>query len=167
MAESIMRPYDGVSIDHQGDKMGLLQSLKMEDEKKDESKSVNGVEFGSKFEPDPEPGHPATSRRRTRKPAAQPAAGMSPTRIKALSREVGGQIAGLIDMTGTLWEMTGDTCCAPVVQEQSGPVGDALAACLARNPELLARMADVDFVTMILQIGALGKALQPIGTAIW
>lgn len=145
--------------------MGLLSTLKMEDENSDEKTT----ELAPKFEPDPEPGQSPSSRRR---PAARrkalPAGGtMSTAAVKKMSRDVAGQLAGLIDMTGTLWELSGDKCCAPIVQEQAKPVGDALAACLERNPALLARMVDVDFVTMIIQIGAVGKALKPIGEAVW
>lgn len=142
--------------------MGILTSTKMEPEIVEET----GTEFELKFQPDPEPGERPATRGRPRGPA-KPTSDLTSTQVKRLSKEVGEQLAGLIDMGGTLWEMAGDECCAPIIQDESKPIGEAIAACLARNPKLLARFADVDFVTWTLQLGALGKALKPVAAAIW
>lgn len=142
--------------------MGILTSTKTEPEITEEI----GTEFELKFEQDPEPGERPAARGRPRGPAKR-TTDLTAPQVKRLSKEVGEQLAGLIDMGGTLWEMAGDECCAPIVQEESKPIGEAIAACLARNPKLLARFSDVDFVTWTLQIGALGKALKPVAAAIW
>ena len=143
--------------------MGLLESLKFGSETDPEMDE----ESGQTLPQDPEPGQ-APSRRRTRTPRRAPdPSGMTSAQVNKLAKTVGADLAGLLDLGGTVWEMAGDTCCAPVLQEQSKPIGDALAACLARNPRLLAKFSDVDFVAMTLQFGMLGKALQPVVKAVW
>lgn len=143
--------------------MGLLESLKFGSENDTELEE----ESGQTLPQDPEPGQ-APARRRGR-PPRRPAdpGGMTTAQVNKLSKSVGADLAGLLDLGGTVWEMAGDKCCAPVLQDQSKPIGDAMAACLARNPRLLARMSDVDFVTMTLQFGMLAKALQPVVKAVW
>lgn len=84
-----------------------------------------------------------------------------------MSKSVAEDLAGLFDLGGTLWEFAGDECCAPILQEQSKPLGDAIAACLARNPRLLAKFVDLDVVSLTVLVGAIGKALKPVAVAVW
>lgn len=143
--------------------MGLLESIEIESEIGDKIPDTIPEEFLR----DPEPGErPTRGRGRPRKTAAAPAE-PSKTQVTRLTKSVAADLAGLFDLGGTMWELAGDTCCAPVLQEQAKPMGDAIAACLARNPRLLAKLVDLEFVSLTVLIGALGKAVKPVVEAIY
>jgi len=139
--------------------MALLDSLEIEVE----NPSENPIEFTADPEPGERPARRRSGRARTPAPAGEP----SKTQLTKMTKEVAADLAGLFDLGGTLWEVAGDECCAPILQQQAKPMGDAIAACLARNPKLLARFTDLDVVSMTVLVGAIGKAVKPVGMAIW
>lgn len=119
------------------------------------------------FDADPAPDE-RPKRRAPRKPrtvAAKPA----PPRAKttaALSKQVGADLASMLSMTSVVWGIR-DQCCAPVLEQQAKPIGDALAAILARNPDLLAKFANAETGVFVMQCLALGQALLPLGQAVF
>lgn len=121
---------------------------------------------------DPEPGTRAP-RRKQKAPAQAPKA-TAPKRSTAprgkstasLAKEVGEDLATLIELTAAGWGMR-DACCAPVLAEQAQPLGEAVAAILARNPRLLAKFALIDSASVLVLWVTLARALQPVVSAIY
>lgn len=147
--------------------MGVLGTLEFESKTEAESEAKNGTELEFRFDQDPEPGERPAPRGRPAGRRNATARDMSAAQVKRLQKAVAEDIAGLLDLGGTLWEVSGDTCCAPTLQRDAPAIGDAIAGCLARNPKLLAKFSQVDFVTATIQFAALGKALKPLAESIW
>jgi hypothetical protein len=83
-----------------------------------------------------------------------------------MAREVGNDIATMLEMTSVVWGVR-DRCCAPVLGAQAKPIGQALAAILARNPDLLRKFAQAETGVFVMQCLALGQALLPVGQAVF
>ncbi len=142
--------------------MGLADKLNF----KLESKPENEPEIEQLFEHDPEPGTPPRRRNATKEAVKSAPVRRTSTSNTKLAKEVGEDLTSLLEMTAVMWGMT-DQCCAPVLEEQAKPIATSLAAILAKNPRLLQKFAQADFVSTTVQIAALGKALYPIGKAIY
>lgn len=133
--------------------MALLDKLEMAEEIPEE------------FDQDPKPDEkPKRRQRRPRTPAPKVAAPRQKT-VAAMAKDVGNDIATMLEMTSVVWGVR-DQCCAPVLAEQSKDIGHALAAILARNPELLRRFAQAETGVFVMQCLALGQALLPVGKVI-
>lgn len=123
-------------------------------------------EIPEEIDPDPAPDQAAPKRRarRTRTPApkvTRPAA----KSVNTMAKEVGNDIATMLEMTSVVWGMR-DQCCAPVLEQQAKPIGQALAQILARNPDLLRKFAQAETGVFVMQCLALGQALLPVGQAV-
>lgn len=124
-------------------------------------------EVAEELDSDPAPDQ-RPKRRATRKPrtvAAKP----PPARAKpvaTMAKQVGNDIASMLQMTSVVWGIR-DECCAPVLEQQAKPIGEALAAILARNPDLLAKFANAETGVFVMQCLALGQALLPLGQAVF
>ncbi len=117
---------------------------------------------------DPDPAPDETPKRRRRSPTRQAAPKQRAAPVKTVDRmakEVGNDLATMLDMTAAVWSVR-DQCCAPVLSAQSKDIGQALAAILARNPELLAKFANAETGVFVMQCLALGRALLPVGQAV-
>jgi hypothetical protein len=127
----------------------------------------SNLDIGEEIDADPAP-----DERPKRRPARKPrtvAAKAPATRAKPaaqLAKQVGNDIASMLSMTSVVWGIR-DQCCAPVLDQQAKPIGDALAAILARNPELLAKFANAETGVLVMQCLALGQALLPLGQAVF
>lgn len=141
--------------------MGLLDKLELRTKNDEESES----EFGTQFEQDPEPGE-APARRSTRKTAVKAAPRKATASVTKMAKEVAEDLASMLEMTAAVWGMS-DQCCAPVLEQQARPIADAFTSILARNPRLLAKFAETDMIAYTLQTAALGRALAPLGKAIY
>lgn len=136
--------------------MALLQKLRIAPEIEEQ--------IGDEFPQDPAPTERPAAR--GKKPAPRKvAAPRSPT-VAKLAKEVGEDLATMLGMTAAAWSLT-DQCCAPVLEEQAPDIAKALTAILARNPRLLAKLAQADTAILAMQVVALGKALLPVGQAIY
>ncbi len=140
--------------------MSLLDKLQM----RSESIPENDPELTQ----DPEPGEkPARGRRSPTKAKATPAAPRKATpAVSRMAKEVAEDLASLLEGTAAVWGMS-DQCCAPILEQQAKPIAEALTGILARNPRLLAKFADTDIVSYTLQAAALGRALLPVGKAVY
>lgn len=144
--------------------MGLLDNLKFQPDSNPEI----GQEIEPEFAQDPIPGEPRPAKRAAKK-AAAPAAGRRGAATGStakLAREVAEDLASLLQGTAAVWGLT-DQCCAPVLEQQAKPIADALVGILARNPRLLAKFADTDIAVFTVQSIALGRALLPVGKAVY
>jgi hypothetical protein len=141
--------------------MSLVEKLKMRTEIGPEIDE----EIGTVFEQDPAPGERPTRGRKTGGRAA-PATTRKPAGTAKLAREVAEDLATLLEGTAAVWGLQ-DQCCAPVLEQQAKPIADALVGILSRNPRLLAKFAATDLVSYTLQSVALGKALLPVGRAVY
>lgn len=145
--------------------MGLLDTLQIAPRKEEEFEE----EFGLEFDQDPAPSE-APAKRRSKTPAAAKKtaapARRGTTATKNLAKEVAEDLATLLEGTAAVWGLS-DQCCAPTLEAQARPIADALTAILARNPRLLAKFANTDIVAYSLQSVALGKALLPVGKAVY
>lgn len=125
------------------------------------------AEIDDEIDPDPHPDE-AAPKRRTRRPrtpapkVARPAA----KSVNTMAKEVGNDIATMLEMTAVVWGVR-DQCCAPVLEQQAKPIGQALANILARNPELLRKFAQAETGVFVMQCLTLGKALMPVGQAVF
>lgn len=149
--------------------MGLLDKLNFGPESETENDAQFAPQFAEQFATpfaqDPEPGtRPARGRKTTAK-AAPAGRKVAPGTAK-LAREVAEDFATLLEGTAAVWGLR-DQCCAPVLEQQAKPIADALVAILARNPRLLARFADTSIAAYTMQSVALGKALLPVGKAVY
>lgn len=118
-------------------------------------------------DPDPAPDE-RPKRRAPRKPrvtAAKPPRAAAKS-VNTMAKEVGNDIASMLQMTSVVWGIR-DECCAPVLEAQAKPIGQALAAILARNPDLLAKFANAETGVFVMQCLALGQALLPLGQAVF
>lgn len=113
----------------------------------------------------PTPGEPPPSRGKPLR-AVRPAPAASKTATTKLTKEVAADLATMIELVAVGWGLT-DECCAPVLEAQAKPTADAVTAILARNPRLLAKFAQADMAIMVMQWVALGRALLPVGQAIY
>lgn len=123
-------------------------------------------EIDEEIDADPPPDQPAPKRRarKPRTPAPKVAAPRQKT-VATMAKEVGNDIATMLEMTSVVWGLR-DQCCAPVLEQQAKPIGQALAAILARNPELLRKFANAETGVFVMQCLALGQALLPVGQAV-
>ncbi|MGH7743497.1 MAG: hypothetical protein ACREQ5_01565 [Candidatus Dormibacteria bacterium] len=113
----------------------------------------------------PTPGEPAPSRGKPLR-TSRPAPVASKTATAKLTKEVAADLATMIELVAVGWGLT-DECCAPVLEAQAKPTADAITAILARNPRLLTKFAQADMAVMVMQWLALGRALLPVGKAIY
>lgn len=144
--------------------MALLDGIQFVSESDAKSGTKLDQELPVEFTADPEPGE-RPRRGRPPKLNAVPAAKRPPTAAR-LAKDVAADLATLIAGTAAVWGLQ-DRCCAPILEDQAQPIADALVAVLSRNPRLLAKFANADIVSMTLQSVALGRALMPVGKAIW
>jgi hypothetical protein len=143
--------------------MSLLKRLQIVENSEPETETENGLQL----EQDPEPGEKARAARRPRTPSVTAAKPKPTTRTTAqLSKQVAEDLASLIEGGAAVWGLT-DECCAPTLEAQAKPIADALTGVLARNPRLLAAFASTDIVAYTLHTAALGRALAPVGKAIY
>lgn len=140
--------------------MALLDKLQF-DEKPDEE---TDEEIGYQFEADPPPGERAT--KPTRAKAAKPAPPKSSAALAKLAKEVAADLATVIEVSAAIWGMS-DDCCAPTLEAQARPIADALVGILSRNPRVLMALANSDMAVMGVQTIALGRALMPVGKAVY
>lgn len=124
-------------------------------------------DLGEEIDADPEPDEKPRRRRSTKARTPAPKVTRPATKsINVMAREVGNDLATMLEMTAVVWGVR-DHCCAPVLAEQSKPIGQALAAILARNPELLRKFANAETGVFVMQMLTLGRALLPVGQAIF
>ena len=135
--------------------MALLDRLEM------------GQEIGEEIDPDPVPDE-KPRRRATRKPRTPSPQVKRPVAktVNTMAKEVGNDLATMLEMTAVVWGIR-DQCCAPVLEAQAKPIGQALAQILARNPELLRKFAQAETGVFVMQCLALGQALLPVGQAVF
>ncbi len=137
--------------------MALLDKLEIVDEVEPE------------IDPDPQPDETPAQRRR--KPASKTSnrrgtVAKTPRSVSAMSKQVGNDIASMLEMTAVVWGVR-DQCCAPTLEAQAKPIGDALASILARNPDLLAKFANAETGLFVMQCLALGQAVLPVAKAVF
>ena len=106
----------------------------------------------AQYERDPQP-----SGRKQRKAYKKPESTL------VLTRRVGNELAGCIQMGAALWEFSGDHCCAPILDAQSKELGRAIAEILRRYPTLLERIGESELISLMMQATLLTKAIQPVG----
>lgn len=135
--------------------MGLLDKLEVVEEIPEE------------IDPDPAPDE-RPRRRPSRKPRTPAPKVATPARksVNTMAKEVGNDLASMLEMTSVVWGIR-DQCCAPVLEQQAKPIGTALANILARNPELLRKFAQAETGVFVMQCLALGQALLPVGQAVF
>src|SRR5580765_345124 len=139
--------------------MALLDKL--------ESVRETREEIAEEIDADPEPAQPAPKRRTRRaRPAAPKVTRPASKSINTMAKEVGNDLATMLEMTAVVWGVR-DQCCAPTLEAQAKPIGQALAQILARNPDLLRKFAQAETGVFVMQCIALGKALLPVGQAIF
>ena len=141
--------------------MGMLDGLTISKVNGPETDPDSGIEFARDPVPNERP-----PRKAGRKAAPVPAARKPVTSVARLSREVAEDLATLIEVGATAWGLT-DDCCAPVLEMQAKPIADALTSILARNPRVLMALAESDVAVLTIQVIALGKALTPVGKAVY
>lgn len=141
--------------------MALLDSLKIGAKTDDEFEE----EIGQQFAQDPEPGQ-ASGRGRKAPAARRVPAAPSKAATTKLAKDLAEDLAGLIELGAITWGMS-DDCCAPVLESSAEPIANAITACLAKKPRLLAAFAQADLVSWTLLLSTLYKALQPVGKAIY
>lgn len=145
--------------------MALLDKLQIVPE----SGEQIGDETGEDYQQDPEPGDPPprkTRRSRARAAPQKRASTRGAAGTTKLAKEVAEDLTTLIQAGAAVWGMQ-DQCCAPVLEQQAKPIAQAFTAILARNPRLLEKFASTDIVSYTLQSVALGKALLPVGQAVY
>jgi hypothetical protein len=140
--------------------MGLLDRLELVQKDAPESNSEDAPEFAQ----DPEPGE--RPRRKARKTVAPVTPRKPAPTVARMAKEVGEDLASLIEMGAAVWGMT-DECCTPVLEQQAKPIAEAFTAILSRNPRLLASFANTDLVAYALQGGMLFKALKPVAQTVY
>jgi hypothetical protein len=129
-------------------------------------KLVIAEETPEEIDPDPAPDEKPVRRRSTRQKQPTPKIARPAARtVNAMAKEVGNDLATLLEMTAAVWGVR-DQCCSPVLAAQSKDIGQALAQILARNPELLRKFANAETGVFVMQCLALGKALLPVGQAV-
>lgn len=123
-------------------------------------------DIDEELDPDPVPNEkPKRRRAPTRQASPKPRAAAVKT-IDRVAKEVGNDLATMLEMTATVWAVR-DQCCAPVLGAQSKDIGQALAAILARNPELLQKFANAETGVFVMQMLTLARALMPVGKAVF
>jgi hypothetical protein len=144
--------------------MALLEKLQFRSEIDTEIAPENPPELPQ----DPAPGEARAAKRtgRADKPAAVGSSRRAAPAVTKMAKEVAADLATMIELGAAAWGMT-DQCCAPVLEAQAKPIADAFAGILSRNPRLLAKLHGSDSAVLAMQALALGRALQPVGTAIY
>jgi hypothetical protein len=145
--------------------MALLDKLRIAEE----PAAQIDEEILNEYEQDPVPNEPPATRGNTPKVKAAPPSKAPRGRPKStttLAKEVGDDLATMIELGATVWGMR-DQCCAPVLAAQSVPIAHSITTILARNPRLLEKFANTDIAVYTVQLLALGKALTPVGSAIF
>lgn len=143
--------------------MGLLDSIKFAPEKHSE----DDTETEPLFEQDPEPGQRPARGRAAKKTAPTPAPKKPPATTARMAKEVAENLTTLIEIGASIWGMSGDQCCAPVLEKQAKPMADTFTAILARNPRMLAQFANADFAVMTVQTIAFFNAVAPVVKAVY
>lgn len=141
--------------------MALLDKLQI----RTENDAETHEEMEPEFAQDPEPGSARNSVRKSNRNTVRTPARPAPSMAK-LTKQVADDLATLIEIGATVWGLT-DDCCAPVLEEQARPTADALVSILSRNPRMLMAFANSDMAVMSVQVIALGKALAPVGKAVY
>lgn len=148
--------------------MSLLEKLKIGTETEPQIETAfDQVNDGvtSDWEQDPAPG-PASAGKNREPNKAPVRKATSKTATTKLAKEVGDDLATMLEMGAVVWGMR-DQCCAPVLGEQADAIGHSIAAILARNPRLLEKFANTDIAVYTVQMLALGRALAPVGSAVY
>lgn len=145
--------------------MGLLEKMNFTDKRDDIVDAEIVPDPQSEYQQDPAPAGPTPTRGKAKAAPRVRTAGKTTASTK-LAKEVGDDLATMLEMGAVVWGMR-DTCCAPVLSEQAQPIGEAIASILARNPRLLEKFANTDIAVYTIQILALGKALAPVGKAVY
>lgn len=142
--------------------MALMSGIKVvhaeELEIDEEIDEVNddGPEYGD-LDQDPEPVQRQASRKQQRTRESQ----------AVVTRRVGNELKGIIEMVAAMWEFTGDHCCSPVLDKQAAKLSQAMLLILKRYPSLLSKVDESDLLTLVVQVGAITAALKPVATAIY
>lgn len=121
-------------------------------------------EFEDEFAPDPAPDEKP---RGSRKEPVVKATRKAPVPTARLAKQVGEEIAGVIEMVAAGWQMAGDECCSPVLEAQAKPMGAAIANILKRYPSLLAKAAGSDFLSLGLAGAMVVTAVRPVVVAVY
>lgn len=138
-------------------KSGLLEKLRNAHENSDENEEV----IPQDPVPDETPSAPSK-----RKPSTRATPTTAKPATSRLAKQVAADLTTLLEGGAAVWGFR-DQCCAPVLEQQAKPIAEALTAILARNPALLAKFANTDIAVMTVQVIALGRALAPVGQAIY
>lgn len=141
--------------------MGLLDKLQMSPNNEQELPE----EIEPEFAQDPEPGSARNSVRKSVRNSPRLVNRPAPS-VAKLTKQVAEDLATIIEIGATVWGLT-DQCCAPILEEQARPTADAIASILSRNPRVLMALAGSDMAVMGVQFIALGKALAPVGKAVY
>jgi hypothetical protein len=148
--------------------MTVLDKLRISDENGEEINAEFPTEFEEEFAPDPAPDE--KPRRSRKEPVVKTAAARrtssAPTNAR-LARQAGEDLAGIFEMMAAAWSMAGDRCCAPVLEQQAKPMGTAIANILKRYPNLLAKLAGSDLVSLGVAGGMLVVAVKPVVQAVY
>lgn len=155
--------------------MGILDKLQITDVSgaefpehfESQFEGENGPEFSSDFAPDPAPDELPRASRKTPAKRAAPVAEPSSRANKALAKKVGSEIAACIEIVAAMWEMAGDHCCTPVVEQQAPALGAAVARILERYPSALAKAAASDWLSLTMTGGMVVQAVRPVAKAIY
>lgn len=148
--------------------MALLDKLRIAEQTRPDTGEEIGGEILSEYAQDPTPNEPAATRGKASpapKPPKAPRRAASPNTAR-LAKEVGDDLGTMIEMASVVWGMR-DQCCAPILAEQAQPIAHAITSILARNPKLLEKFANTDIAVYTVQMLALGRALAPVGQAIY
>jgi hypothetical protein len=141
--------------------MGLLDKLQIRTE--------NDTELPEELEPefaqDPEPGTARNTVRKSNVKSVRQPVRQAPSMAK-LTKQVADDLATIIEIGATMWGLT-DDCCAPTLEAQAKPISDALVGILGRNPRMLMALAQSDMAVLSVQMIALGKAVAPVGKAVY
>lgn len=148
--------------------MALLEKLNFVTKSETEFDTESEPEFETLLSQDPEPAEaPAPRRTRTNARRSAPRAAPAQPSIGKLRKEVTDDATTILEMVAAVWEFSGDSCCAPILNQQAKPLATSLVAIVARNPKLLAALAHSDSAVLLVQILSLGKAVQPLANAMW
>lgn len=144
--------------------MAVLEGLKIRDVNGEEFEEEFPEVFEEEFAPDPAPNEKP---RRSRKEPVVRAAPVRRRSVNVVAKEVGNDLGGAFEMMAALWQMAGDECCAPVLEEQAKPIGAALANILKRYPRLLEKLSDSDYLSFALSAAMVTSAVKPVVTAVY
>jgi hypothetical protein len=145
--------------------MAVLDTLRISTENGEEINAEFPTEFEEEFSPDPAPDE--KPRRSRKEPVVKTARKPAPSASARLAKQAGEDLAGIFEMMAAAWSMAGDRCCAPVLEQQAKPMGTAIANILKRYPNLLAKLAGSDLVSLGVAGGMLVVAVKPVVQAVY